>query len=69
MTNFRHVSKNEHLITTAQVATILGKDVRTVHRMADNGRLPPALKVPGRTGALLFDRDVVEMFRRQQSAA
>lgn len=50
------MSKNEHLIPTQQVARLLGVNVRTVHRMVDDGRLTAAIKVPGRTGALLFDR-------------
>jgi predicted DNA-binding transcriptional regulator AlpA len=54
------VSKNEHLIPTAHVAKMLGVDVRTVHRMADSGLLPAALKLPGKTGAWLFDRDAVQ---------
>lgn len=56
--------KKEHLIPTAQVAEILRVDVRTVHRMADDGRLAPAAKVPGRTGAYLFDRADVETVLR-----
>lgn len=48
------------LIPTAEVAQILGVDVRTVHRMADDRRLTPSMKIPGRTGAYLFDRADVE---------
>lgn len=66
---FRHVNKNEHLIPTAQVAEILRVDVRTVHRMAEDGRLPIAVKVPGRTGALLFDRSMVERLAAVREAA
>jgi excisionase family DNA binding protein len=63
------VPKNEQLIPTKQVAELLGVNVRTVHRLADKKLLPAAHKIDGKTGAWLFDRDVVEMFRRQQSAA
>lgn len=69
VTNFRHVPKNEHLIPTKQVAELLGKDVRTVHRLANKGLLPAALKIGGKTGAWLFDVDVVEMYRRHRDAA
>lgn len=50
----------EALITTAQAAAILGVHVGTVSRMVASGRLSPALKVPGKTGAFLFDRATVE---------
>lgn len=66
---FRHVSKNEHLIPTAQAAKMLGVDVRTVHRMVHDGRLLPALKVPGLTGAWLFDQAAVERVAAERTAA
>lgn len=47
-------------LTTKQVAERLGKSVATVKRMAADGRLPYAVKVPGDTGAYLFDPSVVE---------
>jgi len=47
------------LIPTAEVARRLGRDVRTVHRWVDAGRLTPVAKTPGIRGALLFNaRDV-----------
>lgn len=52
-------------MTTGQVADRLGVTIRTVLRMAADGRLPVAFKVPGKTGTYLFDRQVVEMFARQ----
>lgn len=58
--------KNEHLIPTKQVAELLGVDVRTVHRLADKGHLPHSVKVPGTTGAYMFDADAVEAYRRQR---
>ncbi len=48
---------------------MLRVDVRTVHRITASGHLPYAVKIPGRTGAYLFDPTVVEMFQRQRSAA
>jgi excisionase family DNA binding protein len=42
-------------LTTRQVAERLDKSVATVKRMAADGRLPYAAKVPGTTGAYLFD--------------
>lgn len=61
--------KKELLLTTRQVKELLRVDVRTVHRLADSGALPYAIKIPGRTGAYLFDPAVVEMFLRQREAA
>lgn len=48
------------LITTAQAADLLGVTVAWVNKLAASGRLPVAQKLPGRTGAYLFDRAAVE---------
>lgn len=47
------------LLTTPQVAALLGKSVRTVHRLIADERLTPAQKLPGPNGAYLFDRAAV----------
>lgn len=44
------------LIPTAEVARIYGCDVRTVHRMVARGKLQPAIRFPGKRGALMFRR-------------
>ena len=49
-------------LTTAQVAGVLRRDVRTVHRMVHAGRLR-AERVPGYKGPLLYDPDDVERLR------
>ena len=54
------MSQSAHLLSTAQVAVMLGKSTATVKRMALAGTLPPAIKLPGETGAYLFDRADVE---------
>jgi hypothetical protein len=41
-------------LTTAQVAKLAGVPVRKVHRMVGSGKLRPAQKLPGGTGAYLF---------------
>lgn len=47
-------------IGTAEVARILNKSHRTVHRMVKDGRLVPAMTAPGGfVGTFLFDRDEV----------
>lgn len=48
------------LITAAQAARILGVDSKTIRRRALAGLLPVAIKLPGFTGAYLFDRAAVE---------
>ena len=50
----------QNYLTSSQVAERLGKDVATVKRMAADGRLPVAAKVPGRTGAYLFDPEQID---------
>ena len=57
------------LLTSPQVAHLLGCSARTVHRLVLANELIPAQKLPGPNGALLFDANVVEMFRRQRAAA
>lgn len=57
------------LLTSPQVAALLGCSTRTVHRLVTSELLPPAQKLPGPNGAFLFDANVVEMYRRQRAAA
>ncbi|HZL03964.1 MAG: helix-turn-helix domain-containing protein [Actinomycetales bacterium] len=47
------------LLGTAEVAQLLSKDVRTVHRMIRRGEIP-AQKLPGRTAAYIIRRTDVE---------
>lgn len=54
----------QNLLTTNQAAERLGKSVRTVHRMASDGRLPHVTKLEGDRGQWLFDETVVDMVRR-----
>ena len=42
-------------VTTTQAADALGTSRRQVIRLVDAGRLVPLAKLPGRTGAYLFD--------------
>ena len=57
------------LVATIEAAEILGKHVRTVHRLVADGLLVPATKVPGKTGAYMFRRSDVEALARQVGAA
>jgi excisionase family DNA binding protein len=52
--------KNVELITTAEVAARANVSVRTVTRWVNAGKLTVALKVPGQTGAMLFDASEVD---------
>ena len=72
MTRLRHcanladVTEVRRLLSTAQVAKMLGKSTRTIHRMADSGELPYVEKLEGLTGAYVFDPSVIELIARQQ---
>ena len=48
------------LLTAAQVAEKAGVDRRTVTRWVEKGKLAPAIRLPGETGALLFSPVDVE---------
>ena len=50
-------------IGTSAAAELLGVSVRTVHRMVAQGMLTPAGKLPGNTGAYLFDEGDVLALR------
>ena len=53
---------DDDLIRSREAAEILHRDVRTIHRWVDDGRLPVAIKVPGYRGGYLFHRREVEAF-------
>ena len=52
-----------HLISTAEAAKQLGVSVRTLNRMADDGRITPAGKAPGLRGAYMYDQAEIERVR------
>lgn len=55
------------VLTTREVAKALGVHVRTVHRMAEDGRLSPTVRVPGYKGPLLFDPADVEALKGEDA--
>lgn len=60
----------QDLIGTAEVARLLGKSHRTVHRLVESGQLVPALTAPGGfNGAFLFNREDVERLVAEGAAA
>jgi predicted DNA-binding transcriptional regulator AlpA len=48
------------LITTAQASELLGITVAWINKQAAKGRIPYVQKLPGRTGAYVFDREEIE---------
>lgn len=58
------------LMTSPQAAAHLGVSTRTVHRLAESGALPVALRLPGPNGALLYRRaDVLALALARESEA
>jgi hypothetical protein len=57
-----------NLLTSAQVAERLSRDIRTVHRMVDDGRIEAATKLPGETGAYLFEPAEVDRVAAELAA-
>ena len=51
------------LLTTSQVADMLGKSVTSVSRYVRDGLLTATMQLPGDTGARLFHPAEVERFR------
>lgn len=62
------MSKND-LLTAAQVAERKNVSPRTVARWAASGKLPVAQRLPGQTGALLFDQDDVDELTAERSGS
>ncbi len=58
----RHMPKNEHLLTAAEAAQRIGMPLRTFQYHAAVGNVTHALKLPGATGAYLFDAEAVDAF-------
>lgn len=58
-----HNDPDTQLVGTAEAAQILGKDVSTVARWVRLKKLSPVAKLPGLTGARLFNRSDVEALK------
>ena len=50
-------------MTTAQAAVYLNVSPRTIQRLVASGELEALMKLPGRTGAYVFDAAVVHAFK------
>jgi predicted DNA-binding transcriptional regulator AlpA len=57
------------IITSAEVARILGRSQSTVNRQAAAGELPTVGEVEGRTGPRLFRRADIERMAAELKAA
>ena len=56
------------VLTSPQVAIILGVSARTVHRMVAAGRLTPVAKLAGPNGAHLFRPDTIAAYQQANAA-
>jgi hypothetical protein len=56
-------------LTSSQLADRLGVDRTTISRRVEAGTLTPAAKLPGKTGAWLFDPDAYEPSTQPAGAA
>jgi excisionase family DNA binding protein len=57
------------LLTTSQVAERYRLSVTHLNRLALKGELPYERKLPGRTGAYLFNSSAIEAYLSQRGAA
>ena len=58
----------DELIISSQVGLILGKSPRTIARLAEQGEIPYASKLPGPNGAYLFRRGDIEALAAKRDA-
>ena len=56
------------LISTAEAARRLGITVSTLNRRAASGSIPVAVRVPGETGARLYDDAVIDQLATDPAA-
>ena len=54
------MTQHGEVLGTQQVAHLLRTDRKGVRRLVDRGALTPTAKLPGKTGAFVFDRADVE---------
>lgn len=55
------------LVSTTQAAEQLGVSIRTIHRLAQSGRLHVAHKLPTGTGAYLFYKADIDAYLEAKS--
>lgn len=57
------------LITRAQAAKVLGVAITTLYRWERDGTLIPAMTLPGKTGARLYDPSEVRALAEERRTA
>ncbi|MGH3735855.1 MAG: helix-turn-helix transcriptional regulator [Micromonosporaceae bacterium] len=62
------MTQTDQLLTTVQVAALLGLHLRKVQRLAEAGELPVAQKLPGPYGRYMFYAKDVELWLYRQRA-
>jgi excisionase family DNA binding protein len=60
---------DETTVTSATACSLLGVDRSTLVRWVAAGRITPAFKFPGPSGAYLFHRSEVEQLRAERMTA
>lgn len=63
------VYMTQNPIPSAEVCEALHIDRSTLSRWVASGRITPTIKLPGKTGAFLFDPKDVERLGRELSSA
>jgi len=59
----------EEMVTTTQIVDEYGVSRRTIKRRIEDGSLTPTMKIPGKSGAYLYDRaEVARLFARDSAA-
>lgn len=58
----------DEMIVSSQVGVIMGKSPRTIARLAEQGEIPYASKLPGPNGAYLFRRSEIEELAAKRAA-
>lgn len=67
---YGHMTTSPDLIGAAEAARILGVSRVTFSRWARDGKVQVAVRMPGDTGATLFDRqDVIALLNERTAAA
>lgn len=61
-----HIPPN--LVASAEVCAELNMDRSTLSRWVSAGKIAPAMKMPGRNGAMLFNRSDIERLKTGAAA-
>lgn len=62
------MESTDELLTTAQVAEVLGVSIKTVLRIAERGDLPVAVRMPGLRGPRMYRLADVQALVDRRSA-